>query len=374
MEHTWPNRRMLLTGCAVRLKRDVRHRMMVCYYLHIVARQIGFIGAHLTHSEVAARGLNEPGKLRTVASVEVCDFDAGHNVRSGSAHQVDFDPFVALHHLLVAILRLDPLSKPASREAGRINGERRFDGLQRQAANLDQLFQERCQSWILKVTRDRSIVWRSRDETFGLRVSQVGHKAPSAYSRINLERAGEDHVSQRQARTPESLRAFLYAFAEFIKKGKELFLFVSLRFVVGAPFLLVGFLDGDSFGKGLRLAIVGVFALSDDLDGVNMLAGLLSSGEIGTTAKRLGGVGLDGIVSPAMSALRGNKPSVAALLQFRGCGDYDPALLSFLLFVHCAPCLSWGDWLTMALAETDASNRVRFSKSRKLFSAACGTS
>src|SRR5207253_743925 len=87
VKHSIPNRRMpFLTARAVRLERNKGLRVMVCYYLQIVARQIGFVRAHLRHCEVAARSLYESGELRRVASVTVCDLDRCYHVGFDAAH------------------------------------------------------------------------------------------------------------------------------------------------------------------------------------------------------------------------------------------------------------------------------------------------
>ena len=86
MKHSFP-KRVVRVGLALRnaiaLERDKGHRVMVNDGLQVGARQVGFIGAHLTHSEVASRGLNEPLELRRVASVRVCNFNAGYDVSFG---------------------------------------------------------------------------------------------------------------------------------------------------------------------------------------------------------------------------------------------------------------------------------------------------
>src|SRR5437764_11148651 len=163
----------VLSANAIRLERDKRLRVMVCDYLQIVARQISFVRAHLVHCEVLASSLNESRELRTIVSIAIRDFDSRNDIRGHSAHQVNLDPIVAFHHFLIAILRLAPLSKTASGEAGRINGEVSLDSLQRQTANLNQFAQERRQSWILKIARDRVVVWRSRQVTLALRIPHV---------------------------------------------------------------------------------------------------------------------------------------------------------------------------------------------------------
>lgn len=228
---------------AIALERDIRHRIVVNDRLQVRARQVGFVGAHFLHHKVASRRVHEPLELRTVVSVRVGNLNAGYDVGFRSAHQVNLDPIVALHHFLVAVLCLNPLRESASHEAGRIDGKRCFDGLQRQTANFDQFFEKGCQCWVFKVARDGSIVRSFREITLTLRVSQVRDKATARERGVDLECAGKDHIGQGQARTPKALRRFFNSFAQFRQQRQEAFLRVGLRGVIGAPFLLVGFLD-----------------------------------------------------------------------------------------------------------------------------------
>src|SRR5450759_3396291 len=119
-----------------------------------------------------------------------------------------------------------------------------------------------------------------------------------------------------------------------IKQGKKAFLLMRLCSVVGAPFLFIGFLDGNGFSESLRLAIVGNFALNDDLNRVDVFACLLPSLEIGAITMWLHGVRLNRVIRSTVPVLAGNKPSVTiiASLQFL-CGRYLQA--AFLSFVHC---------------------------------------
>ena len=114
VEHSFPNRRVVLASRAVRLESDERLRVMVCYYLQIVARQIGFVRAHLGHREVASGCLNQSRELRTIVSIGFRDFDAGNDVGFDSAHQVNLDPVMPIHERLVAVLCFDPLNEAAS--------------------------------------------------------------------------------------------------------------------------------------------------------------------------------------------------------------------------------------------------------------------
>lgn len=151
---------------------------------------------------------------------------------------MDLNPLVLFHELRVGVFGFCPLNETASSEARRVNGEVTFHALQRQAADFDQFFEKRRQGWILKVTRNRIVVRRSRQKSLAVRVSQVRAKATARERGVNLERAGEDHIGQGQARTPKGLDRLLDAFAEFIEQGKKAFLLVSLRPVIGRPFLL----------------------------------------------------------------------------------------------------------------------------------------
>lgn len=123
---------------------------------------------------------------------------------------------------------------------------------------------------------------------------------------VDLERKGKDHISQRQARTPERLRHFFDAVAEFREQGKEPLFLVSLRFVVGAPLLLLAFPDGYRLSVGLSLAIVGLVGLNDDLDSENVFAFELSRGEVRATALRVYEIGFDDVGIATTFGLRWN--------------------------------------------------------------------
>lgn len=94
--------------------------------------------------------------METIARVPFGDLNRSDNVRCRFAHQVNLDPIVLLHLLRIGVLRFNPLNEPTSRKAAAIDSERSFDGLQRQAANLNHLSEERCQRGILKIARDKT--------------------------------------------------------------------------------------------------------------------------------------------------------------------------------------------------------------------------
>ena len=151
-------------------------------------------------------------------------------------------------------------------------------------------------------------------------------EAPTGSGRINLKRAGEDHIGQRQARTPEALRNFFDAFAQLRQQREKAFLLVSLRSIVGRPFLLVGLLDRNCLSESLSLGLLveSKFALGHNLNRIKVLASELSRGEVWTGAMRLSGVGLDDIGVVTTFGLRRDKPSVAivAALKFRFGGNH----------------------------------------------------
>lgn len=64
--------------------------------------------------------------------------------------------------------------------------------------------------------------------------------------RVTLERGGEDHISQRQPLTPKGLWRFFDSLAQLSQQRAKPILLVSLRSVVGRPFLAVDFLYRES--------------------------------------------------------------------------------------------------------------------------------
>src|SRR2546426_553039 len=152
-----------------------------------------------------------------------------------------------------------------------------------------------------------------------MRVAKIAHEAPAANRAVHFERRSENHILKRQTRTPDLLRRLTDAFAQFMQKLLKLTFLVYLSRVITRPFLAIGFLDGDSFGIGLSLAIIRVLTLGDDLDSVKVFASALPRGEVRASAMRFERIGFDLVVNPVMAALRRNKPSVAALLQLRRC-------------------------------------------------------
>jgi len=254
-----------------------------------------------------------------------------------AAAQVNLNPLFLFNQVRVAVLRVHPLNEAGSGKARRVNGEVSFDGLQRQATNLDQFFEKRSKSRILKITRDRIVMRRSRQIALSVRVFQIGSEAATGQRRVDLEGRRENHIAKRQARTPVWLNWFFNAAAQFSQQGKKPRFLMRLSFVVSRPFLLIGLLDADSLGVGLCFAIIAEFALDDDLNRVKVFASPLSGGEVRAGAMRFKGVRFDGIktVIAAVLTLRRNKPSVTVLLQLSGRCYYKSSLFSFLLFVHC---------------------------------------
>ena len=102
-----------------------------------------------------------------------------------------------------------------------------------------------------------------------------------------------------------------------------------LRLVVGSPFLSVGLLDRDRLSEsfGLGLFVESKLALNHVFDCIQMFAATLTSFKVRTTAMRLRSVWLDCVVRSAR-ALRGNVPSIPALLQLRFGGYFKTFNLS----------------------------------------------
>jgi hypothetical protein len=230
------------------------------------------------------------------------------NVRCNPAHQMHLDPITFAHQSLVPIFGINPLIEAASRKARGIHSKVRFNRLQRQAAFLDQGLKQGCQSRILKVAGNRVVVRRFRQMAFVLSISQVRHKATTRNAGVNLKRAGENDVTKRQPGSAHFLFWFFYTLAQLSKQLDKLFLFARLRFVVAGPGLTVGFLYNKSFGEGLSLTVIRVFALNGKRDREQVLAGLLSRFKVWTGA--LLGVGINNIFAlPACEGTSQSSPS-----------------------------------------------------------------
>ena len=249
---------------------------MVYDDLKVVFRQVGFVGADFLHHEASARRFDERLEVVSVVRVTLRDFNRRDDVRLDAAHQVNLDPIALRHDFRIAVLRVNPLVKATGRKARRVNRKLGLNRLQRQTAFLN----EHCEHWrqrrVFEIARNRIVVRRLREMALVLCVAQIGHEAPTGHARINLERAGENNIGKRQCWTVCSLWWFVYAVAQVSEQLDKLFFFAALRFVVAAPFLLVGFLYNESFGQGLSLTVIGVFALNGKRDREQMLAGLLS--------------------------------------------------------------------------------------------------
>ena len=230
-----------------------------------------------------------------------------------AAHQMDLDPFAFANQCGVFVLRVHPLKEAAGGKARRVNREIRLNSLQRQAAFFDQHLEVGSQHFVFEVARNRIVVSGLRKIALALSVPQVRHKAPSRHGRVDLERAREDHVLKRQSGATHFLRWTTDTLAQLGKQSLKLILFVSLRFVVRGPFLLVGFSDGRGFGEGLCFAIIGEFPPGNNLNRVNVVAARLSGFKIGTGALRAGRVGYDRISASGMACalrLRWHEPAI----------------------------------------------------------------
>ena len=307
MKHPFPNRAAeLLRTRRVALKGNVRRSRFREHHLEILSRRIGFVCGDFIHHETLCCSFDQRKELRAVSGMAFRYLNSCDDICFDAAHDVAFDELSLLDQVRLCVLRSHPLNEAGSRKTGRVNGKVSFDGLQRETALLNEAFENRRQSGIFKVAGNRIVVRRFRQVALGLGVSQVAHKAPTGHRRVDLERACENHISERQARASERLCGCFDAFAQVCEQLKEAFLLVSLRTVIRSPFLLIAFLYCDRLSDGLGLTIISVFTLNGERNGEQMFACELSLFEVWAGAML--SYGVNGVLT--FTSLRWNDPEI----------------------------------------------------------------
>jgi hypothetical protein len=239
---------------------------------------------------------------------------------------VQLDPFVAVH--LVPVLHVKRADESASREAGGVDGDYGFYGLERKAACGDDRIENGRQVLIIEIVAHRIEAVRTPDEISVKGIPLIAGEVPRAKASIDLEGCAEHHAGQRQAGPPIVLWRLRDGAAEGREQGEEPRLFHNLRCVAGCPALLVA--DADCFGNGrcavrLRQFLGRVFNRGGVLDGPDVLAlrltnGMVRAGAVGNVARQIDGIGV-------IIRLRRHEPPISLLLQCQGLCD----LLALLL-------------------------------------------
>ena len=341
---------------AVCLKGYVRDSTMLQSRLEVAIAQVRFVCANLFHLKATLRcSFNERLVVVVVARVSLTDFNTRYDVGLHSAHEMDFDPIMLFHFL--AVLGVKPAQEVSSSEARTINCKVSLDGFQGQAGLGNELFKVSSQRLAFEIARDAVVVREFRDEAACVRFSQVAGETSAGERRVGLKGHAKEHVSDRQARTPERMERLFDARAEFIEQGLELTFLMRLRFVVSRPRLLIrDALNLDRLGNsGFAILCNGGLGSLDLFDGelnsVDVFTLGVAKVEVGARA----GLRLRVYFVFAVSGLGRNEPEITVLCDVRSLRE----LLAFLLAdVHCVTLPFVGDWLTMKLLRPDASNRV----------------
>jgi hypothetical protein len=329
VKHLLPQGGVMGIVCvAIHLEGNVGTSVVVGSDLQVSTRQIRFVGAHFIHNEVLRGSLNQWLELSVIGDIAFGHFSRRDDVRFDAANDVAFDELALLNQVGVGVLRVHPLDKPRSRETGRVNRKVSFNRLQRQTAFFNHSLEQRGQAGILKVAGDGIVMRGFRQIALAVRVFQIASEAPTGDRAVNLESAGEDHIANGQAPTPHGLRRTFDTFAQLRKQGEKAILLVGLRFIVGRPFLLIGFLNRNCFGVGLSLTIIGVFTLDGVLDSEDVFAGSLAGLKV--RAGALLGFAVNYIL--ALASLRRNEPQIAFAGEPGFSGYFKPFLFSRF---HC---------------------------------------
>jgi len=208
---------------AVALKRNVRHGLMVHNGLEICRRQVSLISGDFGHCEIAACRFNQPLEERAIISKAIRNLNRRDDVRFHAADQMDLDPITFGHEPLVAILRINPFDKAASRKARRVNGKIGLDRLQGQAAFFNESFEQRCQRSVFQVARNRIVVRGFGKMALVLSIAQIRHETTARKTGVHLKRARKDDVTKRQARASHLLFWFFHALAQLSEQLNKLF-------------------------------------------------------------------------------------------------------------------------------------------------------
>src|ERR1041384_2595805 len=166
----------LRIAARVRAKRHVRLAAETLNQAQIRPRGISFVATDFPQTKVLGRLCNQRLEVISVVRIAVGDFNRRDYMSTHADHRVQFPPIVRLL-LRVPVLLTVPTNKVTGREAGAINGEVNFDGLQRHSRLRDEVAQERCQSFIFKIVTNGIEVRRLFDVALLQSISQVGGKA-----------------------------------------------------------------------------------------------------------------------------------------------------------------------------------------------------
>lgn len=254
---------------SIRLKRYVGYAAHVGYGFVVGAARIALVCRDLVNCKVPGGLLNQRREHRGVIGMALGNLDACHDVRKYAGHQMDLDPIVVID--LSAILRVVPSNVLTGREPRRINCESSFNRFEREAASHNQVTQQGFERSCLEVVKETVSRRQGRDITLRVRVSQIGHKSPSAHGRIDLKRCTEKHVAQRQTRSSVGLYRLPDFTAQVAQHGLKKLLFCFLSLVIRTPILRIVDLDGLGFSNGHRLAVGYSLSPNRELDREDVL-------------------------------------------------------------------------------------------------------
>jgi len=197
MKHLGP--RTAAIPAMVLSERNIRRGSEGSDRIGVCTRSIPFISGDFGNLKVLGGSASQRRKELGVMRVPSMNFNGGHNVGLDAAHKMDLDPIVLLFGN--AVLVIVPASEMASSKAGRIDGEVRFNRLERQAALLNETAENGSQFGILKIVGDGIEVWNLGDKSAIVSFSQVTHEAALRDGGINFEHDAENGIGQRQARS-----------------------------------------------------------------------------------------------------------------------------------------------------------------------------
>jgi hypothetical protein len=316
-----------LRSLAVVLEGYIGHSVDSHHSVKVLFAGIRLVSRNFPDVEGLGSCVQKRSELRGISRLGWGDFGTGYHMGFDSTYQMGFYPLDLAPHFAPLVVKPSGVSRTS--EPRGINGKVSLDCPQRAGGLLDKGLQDGCQFGLFKVAGIAGEGRELANQFLCLSFPNGSHEASARHSGVDFVGNAENHISQRESGSAESLLRLGYAIAQVPKQHHKAFLFVHLGCIIGCPFLRAGHFDG--FGIGGSAVWLGL-PLDYELHCVNMLAGQVAGLEVGAGAERLAVVEVYD-VSPV--ARLGRHFPAQLILFYLACVGYNqPSFLSCVHFNH----------------------------------------
>jgi hypothetical protein len=313
---------VLLVSNPVRsvLEGDISDSANSLYCMKILSARVSLICRDLVDVERISGCIDQWSELWRISRLKSCSLYTGNDMGFNSAHQMSLNPLYLAPYL--APLMVKPSVIGIGCETRGINSEVSLYGFQGACTLLNESLEKWCQFGILQRTEATGERRRFRDQSTNLCFSKVSHKASARHSAVDLVNSTENDIRQWESRSTKLVFRLRDSVAEVSEQDNELFLLMSLSFVVSSPFLGVG----DSNRLSLCNRTIGLgLSLDNELNCIDVLALFVLRLEVCASAERLSVVKAHDIRS--IARLRRHLPTQLVLLHCIAVRYRQPSLL-----------------------------------------------